>query len=205
VDELHKKAKVIREFAEKNFSGNMSAMARAMGMRATDFYKYHRETNPLPAGATMRERLASVGLNLYTLETNDTDVKLPRVTLIEIPVYESVHAGTKGQIIMQDALEHIAIAKSGDKTLFGVKVKGDSMSPRINQGDTIVVSEAAEVRNNDLAIVSWKDGEFNLRYITYSGDNVILSSENSTKYPPAIVAKNKIHRLLRVVMRIEKF
>lgn len=202
-------ANVLRGFAEKNFGGNMSAFARALGVTPANLSKYTRSKNPLPIGALMRERLASVGLTSDYIEAqlggNETSKNLPRVTLIQLPVYQHVSAGTKGNLIMEDIVEYIAVPKSGDETRFGVVVKGNSMSPRINQGDIVIVSDTQEVRNGDLAIVNWIDGEFNLRVVTYSGDNVVLSSENSSKYPPAIVPKNKIHRLLRVVMRIEKF
>jgi SOS-response transcriptional repressor LexA len=199
---------VLRQFGEKNFS-SMSAFARALGMRPTDLHKYYRDKNPLPIGATMRERLASVGLTSEFIEEQiaggETKINLPRVALVQLPVYQSVSAGTKGNLIMEDIVEYIAVPKSGDDTRFGVIVKGNSMSPRINPGDIVIVSEKQEVRNGDLAIVNWIDGEFNLRVVTFSGDNVVLTSENQSKYPPVIVAKENIHRLLRVVLRIEKF
>lgn len=105
---------------------------------------------------------------------------------------------------MEDVVEYIGIAVSGDKSRFGVIVKGDSMSPRVNAGDVVVVSETQEVRNGDLAIVLWNDGECALRIVNFSGENITLSSMNLTKYPPTIVNKNNVHRLLRVVMRVEK-
>lgn len=106
---------------------------------------------------------------------------------------------------MEDVAEFISIPKSGDDSRFGVIVKGSSMSPRVNPGDIVIVSQSAEVMSGDLAIVLWNDGENALRTVTYSGDNVVLSSTDSAKYPPQIVSKQTIHKLLRVVMRIEKF
>ena len=170
---------------------------------------YYREKNPLPVGATLRERLASVGLTPAYLQEQlnggKTKPIIPGVTLTPIPIYESVSAGTKGNLVMEDAVYTISLPKTGDPTIFGVKVRGNSMSPKINDGDIVLVSERQEVMNNDYAIVLWNDGENALRTVTYSGDNVILTSENSQKYPPRIVPKKEIHRLLRVVMRIEKF
>jgi SOS-response transcriptional repressor LexA len=197
-------AKFLRDFGERNFP-NMSAFARAIGISPQHLYKHLRGKNPLPIGATLRERLAVVGITKEVLDGQTKGAAIPLITLVNIPVYESVHAGEKGMLIREDIVEYLAVPVSGDETRFGVIVKGDSMSPRINSGDTIVVSEIAEVRNGDLAIVNWNDGEFNLRVVTYSGDNVILTSENSAKFPPVIVAKSHIHKLFRVMMRIEKF
>ena len=106
---------------------------------------------------------------------------------------------------MEGVVEHVGVAVSGDKTRFGVIVKGDSMSPRINAGDIVIVSEVAEVRNGDIAIVLWNDGDCALRIVNFSGENITLSSMNPSKYPPVIVNKNNVHRLLRVVQRTEKF
>ena len=187
----------------------MSALARAMGMVPQSLQRYTREKNPLPIKATMRERLASVGLTSEyirtRLEGHTPNPPLPSVPLVKIPVYESVSAGTKGNLIMDDPVEYIAVQKSGDDTQFGVVVKGESMSPRVNGGDMVVVSQRAEVRSGDLAIVFWNDGDSALRVVTFSGENVTLSSANPSKYPPMIIAKSHVHRMLRVMMRVEKF
>lgn len=209
MSDIVKIAQIIREFGEKNFA-SQSEFARAMGMRPTDLFKYTSAKNPLPVKATMRERLASVGLTseyiTQRLEGGNKDpIPLPRLKLIDVPVYQSVSAGTKGEILMEDVVEYVGIPMTGDDSQFGVVVKGNSMAPRVNNGDVVIVSQKAEVRSGELAIVFWNDGECALRVVHFSGDNVSLSSENPAKYPPIIVSKSNVHRLLRVMLRMEKF
>ena len=50
-----------------------------------------------------------------------------------------------------------SLSESGEE-LFALRIKGDSMSPRILEGDTVIVSTAEEVENGDI-VIAIVDGE----------------------------------------------
>lgn len=73
---------------------------------------------------------------------------------VKIPVLGSVPAGIPVQAIT-DILDYEEItpelAKTGD--FFGLRIQGDSMSPRIMDGDTVIVRAQDDVTSGDIAIV----------------------------------------------------
>lgn len=156
-------------------------------------------------GNTILARLKNLGCSSDWLlygKGQESDSPIP-VELMHVPVYESVSAGTKESVVMEDIVEYIAIPKSTDNTLFGVKVKGNSMFPRIRPGDVVIASLKADFKSGDLCLVNWIDGEYSLRYVHLQDKFITLISENEKASPPVSVPKNKIHRIIRVMKIIQ--
>lgn len=118
--------------------------------------------------------------------------KLESLPHIRIPVFSHVAAG-----IPIDAIEDIVdwedvtedMASAGE--LFGLKVKGDSMQPRIAEGDTVIVRQQNDADSGDVVIVRI-NGDFATckRLMKYS-DGIALISFNPT-YPPMNFTKEEI-------------
>ena len=80
---------------------------------------------------------------------------------VSIPVVGRVAAG-----IPIDAIEEIidredipsTLAKTGD--FFGLRIKGDSMSPRIMNGDTVIVRRQDDAESDEIviALINGHDG-----------------------------------------------
>lgn len=87
----------------------------------------------------------------YLLNAPDA---IHRSTVARIPVLGSVAAG-----VPIEAIEEIvdwedipeSMARSGD--YFGLRIKGESMEPRIMSGDTVIVRRQPDVASGDIAIV----------------------------------------------------
>ena len=83
-----------------------------------------------------------------------SDVEQPSKKGVRIPVLGYVKAG-----IPIDRIEEVVdydeisedMAKNGD--FFGLKVKGDSMEPRIRAGDVVIVRMQPDISSGDIAIV----------------------------------------------------
>lgn len=127
------------------------------------------------------------------------------IPVMYVPVYAHVNAGVKKWVVSEDIVEYIAIPKNPDNTQQGLVVKGNSMADEINDNDIVIVSEKAAIKNNDLAVVEFEDGERCLRRVTFDKNNIILTSKNSAEYPSMIVHKTKIRRLYRVMQHIRKY
>ena len=71
-----------------------------------------------------------------------------------IPVLGDVAAGIPIEAT-EDIIDYVVISPSMFRTgdFFGLRLKGDSMSPRLNDGDIVIVRKQETVDNNELAVV----------------------------------------------------
>lgn len=72
----------------------------------------------------------------------------------KIPVYAAVAAGIPIEAI-EDIVDYeeidAALAATGD--FFGLRIKGDSMEPRMREGDVVIVRKQEDADNGDIVIV----------------------------------------------------
>ncbi len=84
-----------------------------------------------------------------------------------------------------------------DRDAYGVEVRGDEMSPRFEDGEIVIASPAAPVKNRDYA-VTVIGTEAVVRRIRFSGDLVILEPINPN-YEPVISQKEEVPFVHKVV------
>jgi len=85
-----------------------------------------------------------------------------------------------------------------DPSAYALKVKGDSMSPKLDENDIVIVSPEKEAGNNSIAVVRTVSDEVYLKKVTFAGDRVILYSINP-KYPPISLKRKEIKFIHPVV------
>ena len=128
---------------------------------------------------------------------------LPVANVYEIPIYESVSAGL-GAYASSSVLGYMPIyldnASLAAETLC-IRVKGDSMYPKIENGDTVVVHKTDYVESGTIAVVMFEDEGY-IKRIEYAGEKVILHSINPM-YPPLTFEGADVARL-RVVGKVVK-
>lgn len=83
-----------------------------------------------------------------------SQIKDAKIGTIQIPVLGEVAAGVpinaeENWIDYECISEHLAA--TGD--YFGLRIKGDSMSPRISEGDTVIVRQQEDAESGDIVIV----------------------------------------------------
>ena len=67
-----------------------------------------------------------------------------------------------------------------DKDAYALEITGNSMQPVYREGDTIIVSPAAEIRNGDRVVVRTKDGQVMAKILQKQTKRTIeLASFNS--------------------------
>lgn len=140
----------------------------------------------------------------YILGTEDIEQPIPKSNgypTVRIPVLGDVAAGTP-ILAQQDIIgtEEIPAewVKKGD--YFGLKIKGDSMEPRIHNGSTVIVKVQNDANNNDIVIVMINNEATCKKFHKYS-DSVVLNPIN-TNYEPIILDKNSDIKILGKVVRI---
>jgi repressor LexA len=126
-----------------------------------------------------------------------------REKLVDLPLISSVPAGKVATIFHPDYTDDfVTVDDVKDPRAFALKVKGNSMSPRIEDGDVVVVSPSAEVRNGDIAVAR-VDGEDTLKRVKFEGSYVHLIPLNP-EFEPVTVKKKDVNFVWKVVKVIKE-
>ena len=118
-----------------------------------------------------------------------------------IPVVATVAAGEP--IFSEESiLEWIDYDKDPRGEVFGLRIKGDSMIPRISDGDTIVVDKSAVWEDGDIVVVTVNGNDGTCKRIKKYKDGISLISLNPS-YEPIFFTKSQVEELpVRVVGRV---
>ena len=75
--------------------------------------------------------------------------------------------------------EEYAVIESDDPHAYILRVEGDSMSPRINEGDYVLVEPSTEAQPGDIIVTKLNSGEVMLKYFRADyGEEIMLESHN---------------------------
>lgn len=103
-----------------------------------------------------------------------------RSKAVKIPVLGTVMAGIPLEAI-EDIIDYeeisVEMARQGD--YFALKVKGDSMEPKISAGDVVIVRKQEDVDSGDLAIVLVNGNEATIKKIMKFNGGINLVPNNS--------------------------
>jgi len=187
-------ARIKRARIDAGFS--VEELAQRIGKNRATIYRYERgEIADLPT--TILEPLARA-LNTTPAELmgwDYEDISSPSKG-VKIPVLGSVAAGVPISAISNiEDYEEITpeMAKSGEH--FALRVKGDSMSPRIDNNDIVIVRQQALVNNGDVAVVLGNGDEATVKEIKKLPDGLMLIGWNTSVYPPKVYSKEDVEKL----------
>lgn len=120
---------------------------------------------------------------LLEAENKVPELSQPRTALAKIPVLGTVAAGVP--ITAQEDIigwEEVPVQWVKNDTVFALKLKGDSMEPRMTEGDVVIVKKQSDVTSGEIAIVM-VDGEATCKKVVKHSDGMVLIS-NNLKYAP---------------------
>lgn len=109
-----------------------------------------------------------------------------------IPIIGTVRAGFGALAFEEDYGEEYASVKDPG-SYFYLLVKGDSMEPRISDGDLALVHRQPTLENGDLGVVVFGEGEGTLKKFVRRGSAVILQPFNSTYAPQILMGEDLEH------------
>ena len=159
---------IIRAYREEN-SMSMDSFAKVSGLSKGYISQLENNVNPKtgepprPSVETIRKAAKGMFMTFDEVMDNlDNDIKIvddkPEVKIVKkairVPVLGNVAAG-----IPIEAIENVIdyeeiseeLAHTGD--FFALKIKGDSMEPRICDGDVVIVRKQDYAESGDLVIV----------------------------------------------------
>jgi repressor LexA len=125
-----------------------------------------------------------------------------KVKLVSLPLLASVPAGALSQRFHSDHAErYVTVDDVHDPSAFALEVRGNSMSPRIENGDIIVVTPKLEVRSGDICVVRVEE-EDTVKRIKIDEHFVHLIPLNP-EYEPMVVRKRDVSFMWRVIKVIK--
>ncbi len=115
---------------------------------------------------------------------------------IRIPVLGRVAAGIPIEAIEDiDEWEEIpeAMAKTGE--YFALRIKGESMSPKLQPGDIVIVKKQNDVDTGDTAIVLVNGNDATVKQIKKTETGIMLVGLNLEVYQPHFYSNKEIEEL----------
>lgn len=131
----------------------------------------------------------------YLLGKTDKKEKTPRRRGVKIPVFGNVAAGIPLEAIEDiEDYEEITEEMAGTGEYFALRIKGDSMMPRILSGDVIIVRKQPTVENGELAVVMVNGNEATCKKVVIGKNELSLISFNPA-YDPMTFTKKEARDL----------
>lgn len=125
-----------------------------------------------------------------------------KVELVSLPLLSSVPGGAPSMIFHPDYVErYISVDDVRDSQAFALEVKGNSMAPRIEDGDIIVVSPKQHAKSGDICVVRVND-EDTVKRVKLEEQTVYLIPLNPD-YEPMAVKKKDVAFVWKVVKVIK--
>lgn len=132
--------------------------------------------------------------------TDDPAIPLDDQTGVKIKVFGDVAAGIPIKQIDNfdpedaDSWEEINRTMARGGVYFALRIKGDSMEPRIFDGDTVIVRYQDTIESGETAIVAINGDEATCKRVTLTSDGLILNA-NNPKYAPRFFSTEAVQKL----------
>lgn len=135
------------------------------------------------------------GVSIEYLMTGEERTTITQSPHPYIPILGKVIAGVPVEAV-EDVIGKIQINENLAKTgnFFALEVKGDSMQPRLQEGDIVVVKEQADVESGQIAIVCVNGDEYTIKKIKKSESGITLIPFNPA-YEPIFYTNEEIEKL----------
>lgn len=133
----------------------------------------------MPNAGNMEKIARALGVSVeYLLGKEDIPIaKMTLPQIHEVPIIGKVAAG-----VPISAQEDIVGTVMTEKNVFALRIKGDSMSPRIMDGDIVLVRQQDTAEDGDIVIAEI-DGEATCKVLKRSHGSVMLVPFNAAFAP----------------------
>ena len=177
-------------------------IAERSGIDKSKISKYVAGKN-MPGGDTLVKLAAALGVDAAWLsgETPDIDpYELLKETdgFREIPIVGRVAAGAP-IFAIENQVDSIMV-RDNRTGLFGLRIVGDSMAPRIMDGDLVVVQQQDDAKDGDI-IIALIDDEATCKVIKKSAWGVSLVPFNSS-YAPFVYTEREAEERMHIVGKV---
>lgn len=184
-----------------------SGLARKAGLDPTTFNKSKR-TSPegklrWPSTESVAKVLTATGASIAEF-VNLIDNPDETGAVQRIPLIGLAQAGSEGYF--DDAgyptgagWDEIPFPEMGDSRAYALEISGNSMEPLYREGDTIIVSPAAQVRRADRVVVKTTDGEVMVKQLLRRTAKFVDLQSINSEHPNRTLPVEEVVLIHRVV------
>nr|DAP59451.1 MAG TPA: Repressor protein CI [Caudoviricetes sp.] len=177
IRELRQKAGLTQEELAKEIGYSTKTSISKM---ENDLLDINQSTIVALARALRTTPSTLMGWEEETKEATNIRGVIPSNNIHMVPVYATVSAGfgAYAEDSVVDYIPMIIENKYDVQDTIGILVKGDSMYPKIEDGDTIVVRKQESVDSGDVAVLLLDGDEGLVKKVVYGSDWIELHSFN---------------------------
>lgn len=165
-------------------------LAKRIGVHESSINKYEKGLVDIPLSKI--SELARV-LKVTEAYLMGWEEKTPQTQQgLQIPVLGTVAAGIPISAV-EDILDYEEIPSSWQSQgeFFGLRIKGDSMEPRMESGDVVIVKQQSDANSGDTVIVLVNGDDATCKKLQKTDNGIMLVSTNP-KYPPMFYSNDEI-------------
>lgn len=147
-----------------------------------------------------RDRIAALAQILKVspidiMGVTDDDNYDDSIKSVQIPVLGRVKAGIPMTAI-ESIIDYEEISQKQAQTgeFFGLQIKGDSMEPKISEGDVVIVRKQETVENGEIAVVLINGDDATVKKFYKTDAGIKLVSTNPT-YDPFFFTPDEVNSL----------
>lgn len=184
----------------KSKSMTQDAVAKQLNIGRTAYTKIENGVQEIDTDALAKlAELFSVSID-YLLGADS----VPKPQGVKIPVLGRVVAGIPIEAVTEIIdYEEIPASMAASGEYFALSVQGESMAPRIKEGDVVIVRKQETVENGEVAIVLVNGNEATIKEVHFSQFGVTLVAWNPSVYTPHFYPIDEIESLpLRILGKV---
>lgn len=140
----------------------------------------------------------------FLLDDGKDKASVSRPKGVRIPVLGNVAAGIPITAVTDvEDWEEIPEKLASSGTYFALRIKGQSMEPRIKDGDVVIVKQQSDVDTGDVAIVLVNGDEATVKEIKKLDTGIMLIGWNTAVYSPRFYSAKDIKSLpVRIIGKV---
>lgn len=128
------------------------------------------------------------------------NIEIPGKLVRQIPIISWVQAGDWKEAVEEVATDYV-FTDLPNQNMFALQVQGDSMEPKFNDGDIIIIDPDAECEHDAYVVVMNGEGEATFKQLKIYKGVYVLHPLND-KYSEKIVDSKEIRCIGRAVQKI---
>lgn len=136
-----------------------------------------------------------------------------QVSTHSVPVINKVSAGYPKDFTDMSyprgvADDYVGCPDLEDRDAFAARVHGDSMTPKYRQGDIVIFSPAAVIKNGDDCFVRFENGETTFKRVFAEKDDaeaeILRLQPRNERYRPKVVRREEVAGMYKALYRYER-
>ncbi|MCO7511389.1 helix-turn-helix domain-containing protein [Serratia fonticola] len=195
----------INHLMQKNGIATVADLAKLIRIPQPTFHRLMSGENQDPK-YTLLKRVADhfkitvsdlVEKDLRVAATNNGNVigQAEDVAFTKIPVMGSAQLGSQGHWVSLDNGDGFVSWPSADPEAFALRCTGDSMKPRIKDGEYVVIEPNHGYLPGDEVLLVTKDEQVMIKTFLYERDGAVLVMSVNEEHPPLRFPINDVERI----------